>query len=470
MMAPPLLRRILVMTALAVLAGTFPGVPARASAWEAAWEQVLFLPDPGARIVAVAIRFPAGSASDPVGAEGRAFLFARVLEATANQQLAALQARVQVEVAPLEFLVTVLAPPTGWSEAVREVETLLQTTTPSDALLESTRSNHLQILRFEEGSPGRAFERERATLLLGTTHPAARPVQGTVGTLPGLGVADLVAFRSEHLRDATGTIVVTGPIAEADVRSAFGSAVTLPAPGRRSEMPPVPLPPAPPAPPPTTVAGAGTTAEAGTPPAAPLLRVPSQAAALRIPPPGSSRLAWDAGDRTVLDRHITATWMAMAFPFPEGSPPLMLDFLAHLVIENLNRSPPDPGLYESSVSVEQIRGAPVIVISASVDPFRSSEWETRLSGAFEVLGDSPPVGAFFELTRRRFRSRLIMEMAAPENVVIWTARRAELGWDRIGDPEQEIWLLTSEAVADAARGAGPLRTLLYGPQGLGRGD
>ena len=488
MRAPPPLRPVHVLSVLAVLAGVGPGMPAGASFGALshppvpapmtdpgtrsalAWEQVLFLPDPGARVVAVAIRFPAGSASDPVGAEGRAFLFARVLEATANQQLAALQARVQVEVAPLEFMVTVLAPPSGWSRAVQEVVTLLHTATPSAALLESARTNLLQILRFEEGSPGRAFERERAFLLLGTTHPAARPVPGTAGTLPGLGVEDLVAFRSEHLRDATGTIVVTGPIVEADVRSAFGTAITLPAPGRRSETPPRPLPTETPAPPPAAAADTWATAEPGSLPAAPLLRGPSQSPALRIPPPGSSPRAWESGDRAVLDRQVTATWMAMAFPFPEGSPPLLLDFLAHLVMENLNRTPPDPGLYEAWATVEQVRGAPVIVISASVDPFRSSEWESRLSGAFEVLGDSPPVGAFFELTRRRFRSRLIMEMAAPENVVVWTARRAELGWDRIEDPEHEIWRLTPESVADAARGAGPIRALLYGPQGLGSGD
>jgi hypothetical protein len=160
--------------------------------------------------------------------------------------------------------------------------------------------------------------------------------------------------------------------------------------------------------------------------------------------------------------------MAIGFPFPVGTPRMLLDFLSHLVTENLNRIPPDPGLFEAEVSVERIAGAPVVVVSASVDPFRAAEWEERLQSAFDSLASAPPEGAFFELTRRRFRSGLLLDLAVPETLVRWIVREAALGSLPLPDPEIEVWRLTREGVAEAARAAGAPRILLYGPQGLTR--
>jgi hypothetical protein len=447
--------RAALLLALAALAG---------DSAPAAYQAVHFLPDPESRVVAVALRFPAGAAEDPVGQEGRAHLFGRVLQRAATDPLIGHGAQVMVEVGTEETVVVLLAAPDSWREALLELEALLYTRVPTQAEVDAARAEAAQVLQFEEGAPVRGFERERAVLLLGPTHPAARPAVGTVGTIVGLQPSDLAAFRTEHLRRGSGVAALTGPVDRAEVEAAFQSSVSLVTLGRSPLPRPLPVPP--------DAAGAAVAPVSGADGAATLLPPPVLRAhgvglpPLRVPATATGAPAWSTPERVVLDRSLTSTWMAIAFPFPPGSPGFLLDFLAHLVIENLIRTPPDPGLFEADVSVERIRDAPVVVISASVDPFRAEEWEGRLRSAFDSLASAPPEGAFFELTRRRFRSRVLLDLAVPENLVRWIVREASLGRVPLADPEVELWRLEREGVAEAARAAGPPRSVLYGPQGL----
>jgi len=442
---------------VALLALVAPKAPA-------AYRSVHFLPDPEARVVAVALRFPVGSAQDPIGQEGRASLFGRVLQRTATDPLVGHGAEVLVEVGAEETVVVLLAAPENWRDALRELEALLFTRIPAQGEVEAAREEAAQVLQFEEGAPVRSFERERASLLLGATHPAARPVGGTVGTVTALQPSDLAAFQTEHLQRATGLAVVTGPVESAEVQAAFQAQVSV--------VSWDPVSPRQPAAGPAGSPGGTTSAVPGTPNAAPLpppplIRTPANGLpALRVPGPGMGTPAWSALERVVIDRDLTSTWIAIGFPFPQESPPLLLEFLAHLVGERLNRSPPDPGLFEADVTVERIRDAPVVLITASVDPFRADEWEDRLRSALDSIGSAPPEGAFFELTRRRFRSALVLELAAPENLVRWIAEEAALGRLPLPDPEGQMWQLERDSVSEAARAAGPPRTLLFGPQGL----
>lgn len=424
---------------------------------QALYEGVHLLSDPGSRVVSVAIRFPAGSAQDPIGSEGRAFLFGRVLERTTEAELQRHNARLQVDVGPNEFLLTLLAPPHRWEEAYVELERALFTGTPPDSQVEAARTELIQILTFETGSPVRAFEAERAFLLHGSTDPAARPLRGTILSAGGIGPADLIAFRSEHLRRETGIVAVTGPIAAPEVEAVVGIPVRTLTLARSAALPSAPA-----------ASEGAAPAAAGTSTRPPLNRALSaaQRAPLRVPTASSGRRAWETADRVVMDRELTSTWMAVAFPFPTGTPPLLLDFLAHLITEELNRTPPDPGLYGAQVWVERIRDAPVLVLSASVDPFEADLWEDRLDGALDRLGEAPPTGSFFELTRRRFRSNVFLELASPERMVQWMARQTALGHTPPSDPEVAMWQLEREAVAEAARAGGPPRVLVYGPQGL----
>ncbi len=459
----------LLLSLVVTLPGTVdppgPGIPATATAIE----RVLLIPDPGATTVAAALHFPVGSSSDPIGAEGTVHLLGRVIEAEGNRRLNVRSATVRAVAYPESLVVTVLTSPAEWSGAIRELEGIILEDLLRSDVVEAARSGLLQVLRFEQGSPVRLFERERDILLRGTTHPAARPPHGTTGSVQGISAEDLAAFRATHLRGSAGRIVLTGALDAADIERALGHPVEVRPFGQRGLRPAFPEPeelPASPGPADPT-AGVDPAAGAAALPPPPALRVRPEGSTFRAPATGL--LAWEAGDRTVLDRQVTATWMTAAFPFRAGTPEVLLDFLAHLAFEHLNRTPPDPGLYESVVTVEQVRGAPVLVVSASVDPFRSSEWEDRLLGIFDQLADAPPVGAFFELTRRRFRSGLVMSLADPEGLVSWLALRLEPGPapPTLPDPELELWRLTPEGVAEAARGAGPPRLLVYGPQGLG---
>jgi hypothetical protein len=444
-----------------------PVVPAVAPTDQgiAAYREVLFLYDPGARYVSVALRFPAGSVHDPVGGEGTAFLLGQTIAQASNHRLLGHQSRVEVDVTADALSVILIAPPDRLAPALRELEEVLFSTSLVIGDVDPIRNEVLQALRFEEGSPGRSFDQQRAYLLLGSTSPAARPRRGSLGTLPGIGVPELSNFRSEHLAREVADVVVTGPLQESEVAAAFRGNVRAVTMGRRGEMvepsPSVdePLPGA---------AGEATGVGPGLLSPAPVFRLnPGGLDPLRVPTqPGLAR-AWDAPDRSVLDRQITATWIAVAFPFPEGTSDFLLQFLSHLVRENVDRTPPDPGLYEVDVAVEQVRGTPVVVISASVDPFRAAEWEARLVGSLETLAQSPPEGSFFELTRRRFRSRLLLQLATPESLVRWIQLHQARGELPVPDPELAMWRLDRSAVAEAAAAAGPPRTLIYGPQGLG---
>src|SRR5690606_18952645 len=204
-----------------------------------------------------------------------------------------------------------------------------------------------------------------------------------------------------------------------------------------------------------------------TPPPRPSTRGPGPAAPpLRVPTGETSRRSWDAPTRTVVDRELTSSWIAQAFPFPAGTPPLLLQFLGHLASESLNRTPPDPGLFETETEVVVVGGAPGLRVSTSVDPFEAADWEGRRREAVVALGSAPPEGSFFDLTRRRLRSQVLLDLAAPESVVRWLAAEIAAGAEAPEDPEAQMWRLERDAVAEAARAAGPPRTLVFGPQGL----
>src|SRR5690606_19900130 len=97
--AQPMRPFILALTLLALLA------PAPAHA-----QEVVLLPDPHARAVAVAWRFPAGSTTDPIGSEGLAFVHGLVLEGAATAAVRGVGAHVEVEVTREAFVLTLLAP------------------------------------------------------------------------------------------------------------------------------------------------------------------------------------------------------------------------------------------------------------------------------------------------------------------------------------------------------------------------
>ena len=411
---------------------------------DAQYRRVVLDSDADARVVAIAIRFPAGSTEDPRGSEGTAFMLGRVLERQGDQALSRHGASLTVTVGPQEFLILLVTEPESWEDALGELESILFQASVREDILEAIRAELSQILRFEAGAPVRAFEAERTSFLLGPEHLAARPFQGAPETIERIGTSDLEAFRSTHIHQGNAILALSGP---SDSGGRMGeNDVLLLERSLTSEGRPEPL------------IAADSTLQA------PDLRLyRTVAPGLEVPQESPGPPAWTAGARLLLDRELTSSWISVAFPFPLGTPELLLDFIGHLVVEELTPSPPDPGLFAAQAEQTTINGAPVLVITASVDPRATARWEDRLVESLATLAEAPPAGAFFELTRRRFRAGILLEHALPEQRVGWLARQVASGADPAIDLGIEVWSLLRPAVGRAAAAAGPPRTIVMGP-------
>lgn len=420
------------------------------------YPQIALQPDPGGRVVAIAIRFPSGSADDAPGLEGAAHLLGRILEDEANRRVLSHGAFVRVDVTRDDTIVSLVASPEDWTAAFRALEETIYDAALPGSRLAPVREELLEILAFESGAPVRAFETELARFLRGVGDPGSRPPRGTASTVEILQLEDLNDFRRRHLVEERAAVVVAGPVTATALETLVSSAVrTLSSAGLASGS--------------AFRDGAGPVVSESRDPApasgisAPELELHRDRSPLEVPVDPTGAPAWTVGERVVMDRQLTSTWMAVSFPFPRGTPEFLLDFLGHLVLEGLNPSPPDPGLYGAEVSVLSLDGAPVLTVSAGVDPRIASRWEDRLTSALDSIAAEPPAGSFFELTRRRFRSELLLDRAVPENGVTWLVRRIAEDPGPVPDPAVDVWRLQRESVARAAATAGPPRTILYGP-------
>ena len=421
----------------------------RAARPQAPYAAAVLDADPEARLLTVVVLFSAGSSRDPLGQEGTAALLASVLRRQAAGALARYGATVETELTADDLLVTLLTPPDAWREAIIALERLLYEAPLSASALEGARSERLEILAFEAGAPVRAFELERTRLLLGPDARGARPAHGSPASVGALALADLEAFRASHLRAEDATFAAHGPVEAAGLASLLASEIEeLPRRSRamdRDGVPPgreEPLPPAP------LLLHLGTREVAG------------------IPPPGAGPAAWEDGARVLVDLELTSSWVSVAFPFPAGTPDLRLDFLAHLIREELSPRPPSPGLFRSDVSKVMIEDAPVLVLTASVDPRITLAWEARLTGLMEQMATQLPEGAFFQLATRRFRTQTLLEHALPEKRVGWVARRRAAGLPPAPDLVAEIRSLDRSTVMRTAGAAGPPRVIVHGPRSM----
>lgn len=434
---------------LALLLVTLAMTPRCLAARQA--KPVLVHPRPHDAMVAVAVRFPTGSALDPEDREGTAFLLGRILEVEGQRRLQPLSATVETTVARNEFTVTLRAPKEEWDRAWAVVRELLASTPLSDGVLDLVRESQRERLVFESGAPVRAFEVERDRFFLGSSPPGGqRPRETPIG-LASLSPGDLNDFRARHLRLEESVVAVVGPLTpsqvqgvlraptrvvdqvvdqegEGEARAATDTLATgdaPPTPARQPRMHPLPAP-------------------------------------LQAPAIPAASAAWSTGDRIVVDQELTSTWIAVAWPLPAGTPALLLDFLAHIVGEELNPSPPDPGLYRAEVRVERIGNSPILVVNATVDPRVALRWEERILQSMESVAQDPPRGAFFELTRRRYRASRLLEQAHPEARALWLTR-AHVAEGEVGFLTQQMWALTREGLQGLVQARGEPRTLLYGP-------
>lgn len=405
--------------------------------------------DPRARTLALGILFPTGSADDPPGQEGTAALLASVLRRQAGPALAPYGATMDTEVSTDGLLVTLVAAPDRWRQAVLGLEVLLYESPLSPTALSQARAEVLEILTFEAGAPVRAFELARASFLLGPDARGSRPTIGSMASVGRLTLDDLATFRALRLRPEDATLAAHGPVRADELASLLSSEV------EQLERD-VPL----------ATSGAALPGVPDSIPPAPALLLHQTPEAWRFPVNGAGAAAWEAGDRILMDLELTSSWISAAFPFPQGTPGLLLDFLAHLIAEDLTPSPPDPGLFNAQASTITIEGAPVLVVTATVDPRVTFHWEARLAEATTRMGAEPPRGAFFDLAKRRFRALTLMDLAVPENRVGWLARRRAAGLAPFPDLDVQVQSLDRATVSRLAETAGPPRIIVYGPRSM----
>ena len=364
-----------------------------------------------APVEAMAIVFPLGSGSDPEGAPGATALLARALERELARRFHGESVLVGSVVEPGRTTLTLAAPQerleSVWSTA-REV---LETPLP-EATVEAARGDLLGPLRFERGAPVRLFELEFDRLLLGVTHPWARPSQGTEAGLASVTVDMLREMQGRWIRLGEARMAVVGPESEEGVARLIGHR-DEPAVGPSPETPP-------------SVAVDGQ------------------------------------GARLVLEREVVNAWVAVAWPVASGTPRTALEFTAHVLTELLAPPLSDPGLFSLTARVDDLPDGPVLRVVAAVQPGGAAGWEERILGAVRALGEQPPPEDFLALFRRRFAAQVLLRESFPEAEA--ARRAADLARTGEGrDMAAELQLLGGRELSVVVAALGPPRILLYGP-------
>jgi len=364
-----------------------------------------------APVEAMAILFPRGSGSDPEGAPGAMALLARALELEMVRRFVGESVLVGSLVEPGRTTLTLAAPQDRLESVWHTAREVLETPLP-EAAIDGARTELLGPLRFERGAPVRLFELEFDRLLMGVTHPWARPAQGTEGGLESVTVGMIREMQLRWIRLEEARMAVVGP------ESREGIARLI---GHRGEPAVEPSPAVP-----STLAADGERA------------------------------------RLVLEREVVNAWVAVAWPVAPGTPRTSLEFTAHVLTELLAPPLSDPGLFSLTARVDDLPDGPVLRVVAAVLPGGAPAWEERILEAVRTLGEHPPPPDFLALFRRRFASQVLLRESLPEAEA---ARRAtDLARSGAGrDLAAELHVLGGEDISVVVDALGPPRVLLYGP-------
>lgn len=381
-------------------------------------------PHPHGTVAAVALRIPAGSAADPEGLEGSAWILGAALEDQVNRALGTTPAVFSSTVERGSTVFTLLAEPSEWERAWAVADSVLFGAPLDPALVERHRAALLERLRFEAGSPVRFFEAEAARMLAAPGSPFARPQRGTRASLAAVTLGSLEVLRGSAWRRERGSLAVVGPPGLA------------PTPG-----------------------GAGDPAAGGGEPGRPET-------------PSGAEVPWPSRERRAVVEDVTNAWVTVAYPVPAGVPRTHVELLAHLVSEELDPVPPAAERYSAGARIEDTPSGAVLVVEASVFPESVELWEDRILRLVDRLGRETMGEDFFGWRRRRFRAVRFLQEAAPEAAA--SRMSADLLREgRARDLAGEIWALDAGVVVAAAAALGPPRILVIGPdlrQGAGTTD
>jgi len=369
-------------------------------------------------IVALAFHFSVGSTDDPPGLEGRARVAA---EGAALSLMALLDGpSVEVHVGRRETVFTVRALPDEWERAL-DLSFSALASAPTVEVLRQALAEHLERVAFEDGAPLSEFNDNLDRLLAGGDVPGARPIDGTLESVVSLDAAAIVV----QARFTGGQLAIVGPIEPLEVATILGNPVVVPG-GR-------------------------------------VIRLDASEAALATSAaPIDETLPWSAEAREVVVAGVINSWTAAAYPAPRGIPRTQLEFVAHILEEQLDPYPPADGVFGIEAEVRDLAAGPVLVVIGTFRPDVGGGWEDRFADRVDELIAGAPPSPFFESFLKRFRAHTLLAEPAPED----EARRlvSEFGLGRVPrDLAAEISLLEPSAVTATIRRLGPPRMLRFGP-------
>lgn len=385
-----------------------------------------------APVTGVAIALPVGSGSDPIGRAGATRVAADAVVFEVERRLGRVAVEGQTRIEPDRTLLTFVVRSEQVGALFDAIDAAGYGSGPSVAAVDSARQRRTEVLRFQLDSPIREVEVEVRALLYGPGDPRNRPPGGTLDEVAALTEGELDAVRRDLFRPGTARVVVVGPVEADRPVSTSRSVSTSPRPD--------------------------STADATLPPTAPEPRLTGTT---------SAGPAWQTGDRRVVEREVTNSWISVAFPVPADLPRIAVLFIADRMAQELSVSPPDPGLFNASVEILELPGGEVIQVSAAVLPEMAAGFESEIVGLPALLSSARDP-AFFRFQRGRFRAQRLIGEAAPEAAA--TRMAAELlTRGEILDFDQSVWTLDAGMAADAAQALGPPRILLFGPDLVGSG-
>jgi predicted Zn-dependent peptidase len=394
---------------------------------------------PAAPMVGLAVALPRGSGADPVDRPGLGRLAAEAVVAEVEARMGAGEVEGRASVAPDRTVISFLVRPDQAAAVLATLGDVGFGAGPATGTVAAIRERRADVLRFELDSPLREVGVERRALLYGSGDPRTRPPGGTLAVVESAQDAEIDAARRSLFRDGQARIVAVGPV---EVAGAIPLAARTPA-----------VPPA---------AAADSSSAAADPSNSAPAAVPAGVAS-PAPPGGTTSTgpAWTMPDRRVVVREVTNTWISVAFPVPADLPRVAVLFVADRMQQELDATPPDPGLFNVSVRVAEMPEGEVLVVDAAVLPDASDRFERRILDLPARLAAERD-RAFFRYHRGRFRAGRLIADAAPEQAAERMAaelltRGGILAFD------EAVWSLDVTTAADAAAALGPPRILIFGP-------
>lgn len=400
------------------------------------WGALDVAPRPGVPVVVVSVALPVGSSQDPEDRSGTAWLLGAtlrelVLGSLSPEVRAATEIQVDVDRSWTVYRLVTL--PEHWAEGLRLLNWALFESRPPAGSVDRARTALDEVFTFETDAPVRDFEKEFYRLVAGTATPWTLDPRGDPVDLERITTEELTELRARHYRQAQSTVSVVGRVTTDEALSALTEGSS----------------------------GSASPADGATEGATVL------AATFRPLRATAAGTAWESGERAVLTREVTSSWIGAAWPVNPELHRTVLDLLVHRLDRQFHPSPPDPGAFHVEVYVEWSDAGPLLMVEAAVLPEATDSWERRIVGAVEDVRSRTLEPAFFRSWRRRFRTTALLAEAPPEA----EGRRRALDLLREGqirDLEEEIRVLTADDLQRAAAALGPPRLLVYGPD-LGDG-